>query len=48
MHVNGERMDLRYVLSVLMGHRDAVHRWAAEAGAQHSPDVPAGTSARRG
>lgn len=30
MHVNGERMSLDYAVSVLMGHRDFVHRMAAE------------------
>lgn len=40
MDVNGERMDLRYVVGVLMGNRDLVRRLAAETGA----DVPAGTS----
>ena len=39
MPVNGERMDVRYVVGVLMGNRDLVRRLAAEAG-----DVPAGTS----
>ena len=38
MHVNGERIDLRYVVSVLMGNRDLARRLAAERGA-----VPAGT-----
>jgi hypothetical protein len=33
MHVNGERMDLRYVVGLLMEHRDTVHRLEAEAGA---------------
>jgi hypothetical protein len=37
MHVNGERMDLRYAVSVLMGHRDLLQRWAAEAGAPPAP-----------
>jgi len=37
MPVNGERMDVRYVVGVLMGNRDLVRRLAAEAG------VPAGT-----
>jgi HNH endonuclease len=32
VHVNGERMDLRYAVGVLMGHRDLVRRLAAEAG----------------
>jgi hypothetical protein len=40
MPVNGERIDVRYVVGVLMGNRDLVRRLAAEAGA----DVPAGTS----
>ena len=31
-HVNGERMDLRYAVGVLMSHRDLVRRLAAEAG----------------
>ena len=31
-HVNGERMDLRYVVDVLMGNRDFVRRAASEAG----------------
>jgi len=30
MPVNGERMDLRYVVGVLMGNRDLVRRLAAE------------------
>jgi hypothetical protein len=34
---NGERMDLRYVVGVLMGNRDLLRRLAAEQG------VPAGT-----
>jgi hypothetical protein len=37
MHVNGERMDLRYVVSVLMGHRDFLRRCEAESGATASP-----------
>ena len=37
MHVNGERMDLRYVVSVLIEHRDFLRRWAAETGATTSP-----------
>ncbi|TFV65136.1 UNVERIFIED_ORG: HNH endonuclease [Bacillus sp. AZ43] len=37
MPANGERMDVRYVVDVLMGNRDLVRRLAAEAG------VPAGT-----
>jgi hypothetical protein len=36
--VNGERMDVRYVVGVLMGNRDLVRRLAAETGG-----VPAGT-----
>lgn len=40
MDVNGARMDLRYVVGVLMGNRDLVRRLAAETGA----GVPAGTS----
>jgi hypothetical protein len=39
MPVNGERMDVRYVVGVLMGNRDLVRRLAAETGA----GVPAGT-----
>lgn len=31
MHVNGERMDMRYVIGVLMGNRDLERRLAAEA-----------------
>jgi hypothetical protein len=31
MPVNGERMDLRYAVGVLMDHRDLVRRLAAEA-----------------
>ncbi|HEV7187166.1 MAG TPA: HNH endonuclease signature motif containing protein [Blastococcus sp.] len=31
MHVNGERMDMRHVVGVLMGNRDLVRRLAAEA-----------------
>jgi hypothetical protein len=38
MTVNGERMDVRYVVGVLMGNRDLVRRLTAETGA-----VPAGT-----
>jgi len=38
MPVNGKRMDVRYVVGVLMGNRDLVRRLAAEAGS-----VPAGT-----
>jgi hypothetical protein len=34
MHVNGERMSVGYAVSVLMGHRDFVHRLAAEAGVE--------------
>jgi hypothetical protein len=37
MHANGERMDLRYVVSVLMGHRDFLRRWATETGTTTSP-----------
>ena len=37
MHANGERMDLRYVVSVLMGHRDFLRRCEAESGATASP-----------
>jgi hypothetical protein len=33
MPTGGERMDLRYVVGVLMGNRDLVRRLAAEAGA---------------
>ena len=33
-HVNGERMDLRYVVGVLMGNRDLIRRTAAEAGVE--------------
>jgi hypothetical protein len=40
MRVNGERMDVHYVVGVLMGNRDLVRRLAAEAGA----GVPAGTA----
>jgi Domain of unknown function (DUF222)/HNH endonuclease len=32
MHVNGERIDLRYVVGVLMGHRDFVRRLEEEVG----------------
>ena len=32
MPVNGERMDLRYAVGVLMDHRDLIRRLAAEAG----------------
>ena len=38
MHVNGERMDVGYVVGLLMGNRDLVRRLAAESG-----HVPAGT-----
>jgi hypothetical protein len=38
MHVNGERIDVRYVVGVLMGNQDLVRRLRAETG-----DVPAGT-----
>lgn len=37
LRANGERMDMRYVIGVLMGNRDLVGRLAAEQG------VPAGT-----
>ena len=37
VQVNGERMDIRYVVGVLMGNRDLIRRLAAEQG------VPAGT-----
>jgi hypothetical protein len=37
--VNGERMDLRYVVSVLLGHRDLIRRTAAEAGVDLTADV---------
>jgi hypothetical protein len=37
MHVNGERMDLRYVVSVLIGHRDFLRRCETESGATTSP-----------
>jgi hypothetical protein len=30
MHVNGERMDLAYAVSVLLGYRDFIRRMAAE------------------
>jgi hypothetical protein len=39
MPVNGERMDVRYVVDVLMGNRDLVRRLVAE-----TRGVPAGTS----
>ncbi|MGR6964517.1 DUF222 domain-containing protein [Geodermatophilus sp. URMC 61] len=32
VHVDGERIDLRYVVSVLMAHRDVVRRLEAEVG----------------
>ncbi len=32
MPVNGERIDLGYVVSVLMGHREFVRRLVSEAG----------------
>ena len=32
MPVNGERMDLRYAIGVLMSHHNFIHRLAAEAG----------------
>jgi hypothetical protein len=38
MPANGERMDVRYVVGVLMGNRDLVRRLRAEASG-----VPAGT-----
>jgi hypothetical protein len=38
MRANGERMDVRYVVGVLMGNRDLARRLAAEAAG-----VPAGT-----
>ena len=31
MHVNGERMDLGWIVGVLMGNRDLRRRLAAEA-----------------
>jgi hypothetical protein len=34
MQVNGERIDLAYVVGVLMGNRDLSRRLAAESGAQ--------------
>ncbi len=37
MHVNGERMDVRYVVGVLMGNRDLVRRLAAQTGAVATP-----------
>jgi hypothetical protein len=37
MRVNGERMNVRYVVDVLMGNRDLVRRLAAESGAQAAP-----------
>jgi hypothetical protein len=40
-HVNGERMDLRYVVSVLLGNRDLIRRTAAEAGVDMGDDVAA-------
>jgi uncharacterized protein DUF222/HNH endonuclease len=36
VHVNGERMDLRYAVGVLMSHRDLVRRLAAETGVDTS------------
>jgi hypothetical protein len=36
-------MDLRYVVSVLMGHRDAIRRWEAESGTPQ-PDATAGAA----
>jgi hypothetical protein len=32
VHVNGERIDLRYVVGVLMSHRDFVRRLEEEVG----------------
>lgn len=32
MHGNGERMNMAWAVGVLMGNRDVVRRWAAEAG----------------
>jgi hypothetical protein len=40
MPVGGERMDVRYVVGVLMGNRDLMRRLAAE----NVTDVPAGSS----
>ena len=37
MPVNGERMDLRYAVGVLMSHRDLIRRLDAEAGATSIP-----------
>jgi hypothetical protein len=37
MHVNGERIDVRYVVGVLMGNRDLVRRLAAEQGSASTP-----------
>ena len=37
MHVNGERMDVRYVVGVLMGNRDLVRRLAVEQGVPMAP-----------
>jgi hypothetical protein len=37
MQVNGERIDVRYVVGVLMGNRDLVRRLAGE---QEVPMVP--------
>jgi hypothetical protein len=37
MHVNGERIDVRYVVGVLMGNRDLVRRLAAEQGSARTP-----------
>jgi hypothetical protein len=37
MPVNGERMDLRYAVVVLMSHRDLVRRLAAEAAVSGNP-----------
>jgi hypothetical protein len=37
MHVNGERMDVRHVVGVLMGNCDLVRRLAAEQEASMAP-----------
>ena len=34
MHVNGERINLAYVVGVLMGNRDLARRLAEQSGAQ--------------
>ena len=34
MHVNGQRMNVAYVVGVLMGNRDLERRLAAEAGGE--------------